>query len=560
MRQGRLRLSTALFAAGLLLAGAMHMLDRALILSIASEAAAQASALRAALSTALFVGNLAIYIGLLLWWLWSVQQRLLPSRGRTELLLAGALMLLFLLEWAVKYRLAERGSALEHVCWYAYYVPLAAIPALFLLTARSMQPTRRRGRAADRAILLCTLTLIALVVTNDLHFWMFRPISGVSQGGAWGAYDTGPLWYVFYAWVCLCILLGLGLLARSDRHQGGRRALPPALLMLLTLGVMYVTDAYLGRRHIPTPYSFPEAFIIGMLGIFESCIRSRLIPFNENYDGFFAQLDLPAEITDADLAPVCATRRPVRATAEQRRACLSAPVPLDADTRLFGGALRGGYVFWTGDEGTLRRLNEALSDAAEVLETENELLRYENEQKEQRARVDARNRVYARAAREVYGTQKRIAALLEGLDPAEPDYRDSLARVLLLNAYVKRKTNFVLLSSERETVSAEELVLALEESARFLSFCGLSVSIESTARRELPVAEAEALYDSFQALSEALLGRTAALMAFLRDGALRLMADGALPDALPETPAAVEAETEGGQLYLTLTARKEAAV
>ena len=35
---------------------------------------------------------------------------------------------------------------------------------------------------------------------------------------------------------------------------------------------------------------------------------------------------------------------------------------------------------------------------------ENDLLRYENEQKEERARVDARNRLYERAARKNAGT------------------------------------------------------------------------------------------------------------------------------------------------------------
>ena len=48
------------------------------------------------------------------------------------------------------------------------------------------------------------------------------------------------------------------------------------------------------------------------------------------------------------------------------------------------------------------------------------------------------------------------------------------------------------------------------------------------------------------------------ISAFLMEEALRILAECAPPSPLPETPAAVEAEYEGGQLYLALTARKEA--
>ena len=126
--------SDVLFVLGFVLAGALHVFDRLLIRSLLREETFSVSALRAFGSTTLFVLNLSVYLFLLFWWLLSVRQRLLPSRGRSYILLAAGFMLFFLLERAVKYRLAEDGSLLEHICWYAYYIPLAMIPALFLLT------------------------------------------------------------------------------------------------------------------------------------------------------------------------------------------------------------------------------------------------------------------------------------------------------------------------------------------------------------------------------------------------------------------------------------------
>ena len=547
--------SDVLFVLGFVLAGALHVLDRLLIRSLLREEAFSVSAVRAFGSTALFVLNLSVYLFLLFWWLLSVRQRLLPSRGRSYILLAAGFMLFFLLERAVKYRLAEDGSLLEHICWYAYYIPLAMIPALFLLTCMSMQKPRGNRTLPRRLVWGSAFMLIALVVTNNLHCLMFRPVGDLKLGGAAGTYEIGPLWFVFYVFLGACILLGLAILAQTDR-EGGRRTFLPALLLLLTFVLMYVFDGITNRFGLPSPYYFPEIFIFGMLGIFESCIRSRLIPYNENYPGFFARMELAAEITNAAFAPVYATAKPLRATPEQRSAALIEPLLLDEDTRLYGKPLSAGYAFWTGDEGVIRRLNDSLEDAAEVLESENDLLEFENRQKEARARVDARNQVYAKAAEAVYGTQKRIAALLDGLRPDAPDYRDRLARVLALNAYVKRRTNLALLSAERDTVTAEELALALEESARFLSLCGMSASVERKTDRMFSNAEAVALYDSFEALAELLSERSPALLITLADGALRLMAECAPPDSLPETPGQVEMNTEDGQLYLTVTAEK----
>ena len=557
MKAKKTRRSTAAFVLAFLLAGALHVVDRMLIASLLPAAAAPESAYRAFGSSAMFVLNLAIYTGLLVWWIQSVRNRLLPSRGRTYVLMAASFMLFFLLERAVKYRLAENATALEHICWYAYYIPLALIPAMFLLTCLSMGTSKMNRAAVRRGVWGCTLLLILAVVTNDLHHWMFRPLGDQNQGGAWGTYTTGALWYIFYIYVTVCILAGLAMLALSDRQRkNSRRTLPPALLLLLTLGMMYVMDAIVDRTGKPIPFYFPEIFVFGMLGIFESCIRSRLIPFNENYVGFFARLDLAAEISDPSFRTVYATARRIEATRDQRARALTAPVPLDEDTRLYGRALDAGCAFWTGDESTLRRLNEELQDAAEVLETENELLKYENEQRETRGRVDARNRVYARAAAEVYDTQRKIAALLEEMHPDAPDYREKLARVLLLNAYVKRKTNLALLTLERDSVTAEELSLALEESARFLAPCGVDASVERKTQRRFADWEAAALYDGFEALIETLIGHTANLMASLSDGAIRVMAECDAQTPLTRLPDGVELRREDDQLYFTVTPGK----
>ena len=538
----------ALYVTGFVLAGALHSADRIVSGSLNSLTAAD-SAIPGFLSTVLFTLNLAVYCAMLVWWIQSVHRRLLPSGARSCILAAGVMMVLLLLIRSVKYRLTETGTLFEHVCWYAYYVPLAGIPALFLATCLGMEPERRVRVRLMRWTLLAAGTVTVLVLTNDLHMLMFRPMGGKVQ---WASYTVGPLWYGFYAYLIVNILLGLWLLALADRRaHSGRKTLLPALLLLGMLGLMTLNQA-----DLPAPWTFPEAAVFCMLGIFESCIRSHLIPFNENYIEYFARMRLPAEITDPAQRPVFRTASPIQADAEARTAALTSPPLLAGDQRLYGRSIPAGYAFWTSDERAILALNRELAEANEVLETENDLIRFEAEQTQERLHVDARNRLYAEADAAVQGTQRKIAALIGKLDPADPGYAGTLARILLLNAYIKRKTNFVLQMAERNTVTANELTLALEESARFLSLCGVDSSAERRTARDFTNAEACALYDSFELLAEALVERAKNLLVLLEDGGLRLTADCALPFSLPELPAAAEFSTEDGLLYLTLRLRK----
>ena len=557
----RLRRSILLFVAGFLLAGILHVMDNMANTALYYVTEPAASALPAFSSTVLFALNLLIYCALIFWWMQSLYERLLPSTGRICTIAAAVLMLVFLLIRSAKYRLAGDDALLRHIFWYAYYVPLTGIAGLFLVTCLSIGP-ERNGRKWQMILVLALAGLLVLgVATNDAHMLIFRPRSeNLPQDGKWSTYTMGPLWYAIYGFVILCVLLGLFLLIRADwRKHWVRRTLLPVLLLLGMLGMLLISDRIMGTTLFRSPWQFPETFVFFMLGIFECCIRSRLIPFNEGYVDFFAKLKLPADVTGSDLVPVYRTARDVPADAAQRSAALSEPQLLDADTRLYGKRISSGCAFWIGDESTLHRLNEALFDANEVLESENELLRLENEQAVERVRVDARNQLYTRAAAEVYGTQKKIAVLLERLQPEAADYSQVLARILLMNAYVKRKTNLVLQAAEQETVGAQELFLALDESARFLELCGVRISVRRQTERSFPSGDAIALYDSFELLAEAFAERENSLIVSLNEDVLRIVAEHPLAQLPAQTPVRPESVLEDGRQYLTLRPKGGAA-
>ena len=190
--------------------------------------------------------------------------------------------------------------------------------------------------------------------------------------------------------------------------------------------------------------------------------------------------------------------------------------------------------------------------ANETIEMENDLLRYENEQKEERARVDARNRLYERAAREVYPAQKRLEALIDQAQPGTDGFRGKMAEICVLNAYIKRRANFVLLSEERSGITAAEMRAALSESAVYLGYCGTAATVDCEAEKDIPFATAAAVLDTYEAAAEALLGRASYLWIRLRDGELKMIADCAELPETGETPLAAEPGDEDGSACWTI--------
>ena len=494
----------------------------------------------------------------------SVNERLLPTRAKGYILAAGWLMLLFLATQFTKYRIAV-SPGLNRACWYIYYLPILLIPTFFLMTCFRLGRGAGGGKAQELWFMVPAGLLALGILTNDLHQMAFIPKEELkSLIGRPNTYTHGFLYYAAYAWAGGAMVAGIILLIAACRKNGSwKKALLPLLTLALTLSLFAICNR-IPKNSFPITYEWPEICIFSMLSVFEACIRGRLIPSNENYPGFFAQMNLPALITGRDLQPAFRTQAPVEASKEQLKASLSTPVCTAPDIRLYGMEIRAGYVFRTEDESTLNRLNEELRDANETLLQENEILERERELAKEQAGIEERNRLYEKAAREVYPTQKRISEILKKARPGTGSFRPEIARALALTAYVKRTANFVLVESERGTVSAGELASALEESVHYLRYCGMDAAADVRAKRDFPVREALAVYSCFEAAAEALLGKTKNVYIRLLDDELMILADAGelraedIAAELSGLPLPVRCACEDGQLVLRFTGGGEA--
>ncbi len=498
-----------------------------------------------------------IYPVLLIFWIQSVHARLLPSASRRYMIATAVLMILYLCLRAFRYRFTESDIGLRYG-WYAYYVPMTLMPTLFLCVCIRMgRGAKKRGD--ERLLLIPGALLAAIVMTNDLHHFVFVPKPETEHFiGSGGTYTYTPLFYLVYAWIILTVIAGvIILLKESRRGEGFKKMLPVIMVMVVWMILLQFHNLKRLFEFIP-PYETPEVNIFAIVAIFEICIREHLIPHNENYAGFFSKLPMPVMITDSGLKPVHHSANMIEASEDRLKAAIDEPVYIQPDKKLMARKIRGGFAFRIEDESEVHSANERLKEANELLESENTLIEYENKQKEENAYLSSRHHIYHEIAEKMYTYQTRIRKLLDETRPGEADFKERIAYISVLNAYVKRKTNFLLLASEADKTDLNELQLAVSESGRYLSYVGVKTSVDESGfagedGTALRAADSViALYDSFEIIAEQLIGNAGLLMISYADEELKLASDMKADSDLSGCPLKVQIKKSEGIMYISI--------
>ena len=533
--------NTWLFCGLLLLGGAAYLLTRTQSTIV---------------NTLMFSANFLIYIGLLLWWTYSVRARLLSTRARSYIVASALLMMMELLVRVLRFRILTEVIVRRYVD-YMYNIPLILIPTLFLMTCIRIhrgEDDKRSGK--EQLILIPSGMLLLLVLSNDLHQLFYHRLIPLAEfHGIVGTYTYGPLFYLMYGWMGLMFFVGFAILIRKTWRRNLQALLSFACLIFLWSGLNLLNRLVFTPREMLRMFHAPEINVFSLLGMFEVCIRNRLIPYNENYIGFFSALGLPVRITDESFAAVYETDLPISASEAQLSAAVAAPVYLNEDTRLSGMKLRPGYAFWTEDESELHRESRRLAAANEILSEENDLIAVENELKEKKAHLDAQAQVYDRIAAVLYPKQKRIEELLDSASPESDAFPSVLAECCVLNAYCKRKSNLMLFSEESLPQPNRELFLAMQESARFLTCSGVDAAATGEEYSDLPLSQIHMLYDSFETLIEALLPYMSRLTASLAPEGIRIAVEPGQIPILPKTALPVLRRESDGCVFLTIRAK-----
>lgn len=384
--------------------------------------------------------------------------------------------------------------------WYLYYVPIVLLPPLSLLTAFCVgRPPSYRVNRQWLWLFVPVGILILLVLTNDLHQWVFAfrkdfVNSTSDYTRQWG-------YYAIAAWSFVLIAAALAVLyQRCKIPDSRRRILMPFLFVALAVAYAvaypFFSDTYLFKCMDMT-----TLFCSVIYGAFNTCAAVGLIQTNSRYEALYSQSDIDTWITDENLQVAYTSKGVALPPRESMENALRHTVSLPDHRQLKCMSIYGGYVFWIEDVSAVHALLEQLQEDKELLQDKESLLQAEIEVKKKQAAVEKQLDLYTKIDASV-GAQ--AAAMEQVLQAMRSDNADqSLKTLCLLCAYMKRKSNLLLLGEHNERVSVRELSLCLQESCNALALFGVQCNLNPSDDGEAPIETLIELYAAFEAKIEA---------------------------------------------------------
>lgn len=432
-----------------------------------------------------------ILISLVIAWGVSLLHRLVRKDLRIYFFIIALLMLFFLVIRMIKYGLTREGETLSRYLWYSYYVSLCFIPPTLLLASLSIE--NKKGKSLNKfwyLIYLPAVILVGFIYTNDLHEWVFA--LNFSSGDF--SYSHRFIFYIALVWEILITITSIIIMIIKCQVSACKKKtwIPISTFVISASlsAICFITNF--------SAFKIPELLCFTCIVSVESCIAIGLIPSNENYIDYFYRLSDPIIITDEKMNTVYASKSSFSIRKEQLQEASKGYLMLDDYKRICGEKIHGGYVFKIEDLTHINEINLALEDTNERLMEENDLIEVENEMKAQKAKIDEQKELFTRVEEATKEELTRLNNTLFEIENNHSNYIDKMKFACVLGAYIKRRSNLIMLSRNNELLDAEELALSIKESLNYLCLMGVEVSLDFNLKGKISSEILGKIYDFFE--------------------------------------------------------------
>ena len=436
-----------------------------------------------------------ILLSLVVAWGVSLIHRMVRKDLRAYFLTVAVLILFFLVVRMIKYGLTQDADTLSRYLWYAYYVPQVLIPPTILLAAFRLE--NKNGKPLAKIwylIYFPAVILLLLIFTNDVHEWGFA--LNFDNGFS---YEHRTVFYFALAWEIIVTFASLiVLILRCSVSACRRKTWIPVTVFVVCAAfsaICFLTNT--------SAFKIPELLCFTCIVMIESCIAIGLIPSNDEYENYFYRSAYSAVITDENFDVIYKSEKAIPTEKSRLGQAVKGSVMIDENTRLSAKKIHGGYAFGIEDLSKINEINAALKETNERLSEENDIIEAENELKEQKAIVSEQSRLYAKTEEVTREELKRLDVLLsevyrnQQLSGAE--YAGKMRFACILAAYIKRRSNLVMLAEKQENIDAGELLLAIKESLEYLSLTGAECTFDCAVSGKIHGKNAGIFYDFFEA-------------------------------------------------------------
>lgn len=447
-------------------------------------------------------------------WNFQLRRRLVQSDVRRNLTATAYMMIFWIVIRTVKYVLLPEEHIAARYVWYLYYVPMVFIALFMFLSVLYI------GRPYDRPLsrrwymlFIPAVIIVGGILTNDLHQLAFYFPMGVA-GWAEMDYIRGPFYYASMIWLAVLFVAMLVIVFVRCAVPANRKRIWIPILPLV-IGVCYMILILLDQKSLLTDmFRVPEICCIVFAAFMESLILAHFFPSNDSYGDFWNASSIGAGIMGLDDRIIYESKNSIPVTSDEIREAEKKEVLLgDGNISLRSHRIHGGFGYWIKDISEVNHLNQELAALGNVLVEENAMLTAENEIKEKRIRIEQQNALYDSIAKSVHSQLDKISELLENAAKDEAVFEQTMKYACVLNSYVKRYSNLLLLLHQQEQIDSSELCLAISESLEYVRLYGVKAHGMYSGEGKLPGEIILLVYELFEtALESAIPGADAVLV------------------------------------------------
>lgn len=434
--------------------------------------------------------DVIIFSGLIIGWGVSVAYRIVQKNIRICLAISAALMLLWMALRAIKYNSPADINTYGRYLWYSYYIAMVFLPLMMFFAMLNIgKPENTNNR--KYLLIIPAAVLVLLVMTNDFHqlAFVFEP-----DFHNWNKqYSYGPVYYVIVVWIFILVLSSIVLSINRCRISATRKKLwiPIVIILVAIIYTLWnnLNHGYSGLRI----YNVPEVFCFASIALWESLIQIGLVPSNTGYGDFFNASNLNTLIFDNEGN---VKYRSKNATNVSKDVVLQNgnSVVIDENIILKKHNIKGGKAVWTEDISAINRINRELSEVKEQISEYNVILKSEAELKKRRAAVTEQNKLYDSITEFIRPQLCDLENILKNIENNRGDISVNYAGACVVNVYIKRISNLLIMAKSRKMLNAFELENSIRELAEYISVYGISCSFFSNVSGEISAEKTIALF------------------------------------------------------------------
>ena len=432
-----------------------------------------------------------ILLSLVVFWGVSIIHRIIRKDLRLYLLIIAIFILFFLVVRMIKYGLTRNDDILNRYLWYSYYVSQCLIPPTLLLASLSIE--KKDGKPLKKTwflIFIPAIILLSLIYTNDLHQLAF--IFEYSENDF--SYKHGIVFYLAIIWEILITIISIIIMIIKCQVSACRKKI--WIPIFTFLGCVFIsTICFLVNI---SSFKIPELLCFSCILIIESCIDIGLIPSNINYEKYFYHSVCSAFITDENLQVIYRSKSSLPLDKEQLKAAIISPIMVNKNTRFYGTKIHGGYAFRSEDLSLINEINIGLQEAKQQIKEENDIIEAENEMKKQSAKIDEQKKLYAKVETYTKDEISKLNNLLLLKTINEEDFINKMRFACVLAAYIKRRSNLILLSKKDQLMDVDELALSINESISYLSLTNIECFLDCKLKGKINSDILGTIYDFFE--------------------------------------------------------------